>query len=156
MKKIKTTKIELEITFEYDDAHFNLSAERMATATAIDMVVRPSESIEDSVKLISVCDSTNETYWLDREREENEQERLRKQFIDYCKQNFNVPQYEIDKALDLMERDRCPLRMASDAIINAIRNLADDFIADNGLADDWFYKTFPTEEEEEVFFLIID
>lgn len=152
-KQIKTTTIELEITFEYDDAHFNLSAERMAEATAIDMVVRPSKSIEDSVELLSVCDSSNETYWLDRGREENEQERLRKQFIDYCKQNFNVPQYEIDKALDLMGRDRCPLRMASDDIVGAIHNLADEFIADKGLVDDWFFDNFSTEDE--VFFSII-
>ena len=70
-------------------------------------------------------------------------------FIGYCNKNWDVPYYEVEKALDVMDKSRCPLDMANNAIVDKIRDLADDFETDNNLSDDWFCKNF--DDEEEVF-----
>ena len=73
----------------------------------------------------------------------------KKQFIDYCNENWDLPSYETEKALDLMDKMRCPLSMANDAVSNHIRDLADDFEEENDLDDEWFDETF--DDEEDVF-----
>lgn len=70
-------------------------------------------------------------------------------FIRYCNENWDVPYYEVEKALDVMDKFRCPLGMANNIIVDRIRDLADDFETDNNLSDDWFYENF--DDEEEVF-----
>lgn len=70
-------------------------------------------------------------------------------FIRYCNENWDVPYYEVEKALNVMGKSRCPLGMANDTIVDRIRDLADDFEIDNNLSDDWLYENF--DDEEEVF-----
>lgn len=70
-------------------------------------------------------------------------------FIRYCNENWDIPYYEVEKALDVMGKSRCPLGMANDTIVGRIRDLADDFETDNNLSNDWFYENF--DDEEEVF-----
>lgn len=60
----KTIKVEVEITFEYDDEHFNYLDEQVAEATAKDMTIRPSRDIEDGVKLLQVCNREENAYWI--------------------------------------------------------------------------------------------
>ena len=73
----------------------------------------------------------------------------KKDFIRYCNENWDIPSYEVEKALDVMDKRRCPLGMANDTIVDRIRDLADDFETDNNLSDDWLYENF--DDEEEVF-----
>lgn len=73
----------------------------------------------------------------------------KKEFIKYCNENWDVPQYKVDEALHVMDECRCPLYMVDDTIVDRIRDLADDFEIDNDLSDDWFYENF--DDEEEVF-----
>ncbi len=70
-------------------------------------------------------------------------------FIKYCNENWDVPAYKVDEALDVMDKLRCPLRMVDEVIVGHIRDLADDFELDNDLSDDWFAENF--DDEEEVF-----
>ena len=70
-------------------------------------------------------------------------------FIRYCNQNWDIPYYEVEKALDVMDKSRCPLGVANNIIVDRIRDLADDFETDNNLSDDWFCENF--DDEEEVF-----
>ena len=68
-------------------------------------------------------------------------------FIKYCNENWDIPYYEVEKALDIMDKCRCPLSMANDTIVDRIRDLADDFETDNNLSDNWFDENFADEEE---------
>jgi len=68
-------------------------------------------------------------------------------FIKYCNENWDIPYYEVEKALDVMGKSRCHLGMANNTIVDRIRDLADDFETDNNLSDDWFYENFDDEEE---------
>ena len=60
----KKIKVSVEITFEYDDEHPNYYDEGVTTATAIDMAIRPTRSIEDGVRLKRVCNEDMDAYWL--------------------------------------------------------------------------------------------
>ena len=73
-------------------------------------------------------------------------------FIKYCNEHWNVEWYEMSHALGTMEECRCPLHMTGDAIVDHIRELANDFIIDNDLDGDWFYNNF--EDEEELFWAL--
>ena len=64
MKHRATTKIEVEITYEYDDAHFSYIDEDYARYSALDMAIRPTRSVEDGVKLIQVRNEENNYYWM--------------------------------------------------------------------------------------------
>lgn len=68
-------------------------------------------------------------------------------FIDYCNEHWDCEWHEVAKALDAMESKRCSLQVANATICDYIRDLADDFEDENGLADDWFDETFDGEEE---------
>ena len=72
---------------------------------------------------------------------------LKERFIQYCNENWDLPSYELDKALDIMDRYRCPLSQANDSVVDYIRDLADDFERDNDLSDDWFFDEGIDEEE---------
>jgi len=72
---------------------------------------------------------------------------LRERFIQYCNENWDLPSYELDKALDLMDTCRCSLDQANDVVVNYIRGLADDFALDNDLDKDWFFDEGIDEEE---------
>lgn len=71
----------------------------------------------------------------------------REDFIRYCNDNWDIPHYEVEKALDVMDKSRCPLGIANNTIVDRIRDLADDFETDNNLSDDWFCENFDNEEE---------
>ena len=76
----------------------------------------------------------------------------KEEFIKYCNENWSIEWYEMARALGAMDECRCPLYMASDKITDEIRSLADDFISDNNLDEDWFTDNF--EDEEEVFWAL--
>lgn len=71
-------------------------------------------------------------------------------FIEYCNKNWDLEWYEVAKALDIMEKMRCPLSMANEVVSDYIRDLADDFEIDNDLDDDWYFDTI--DDEDEFFF----
>lgn len=73
----------------------------------------------------------------------------KKDFIKYCNDNWDVEWYEMAKALDVMDKCRCPLYMANESIVSRIRDLAECFIDENDLNEDWFDNKF--DDEEEVF-----
>jgi hypothetical protein len=74
----------------------------------------------------------------------------KKEFIKYVNENWDIEWYHMSNALGAMDECRCPLSMTGeDCIIDRIRELADDFIMDNDLDEDWFDENF--EDEEEVF-----
>ena len=73
----------------------------------------------------------------------------KKQFIEYCNENWDLEWYETAKALDIMDKMRCPLHIANDVVSDYIRDLADDFICENELDEDWFDNTF--DDAESVF-----
>ena len=75
---------------------------------------------------------------------------LKTQFIDYCYKNWDLPDYEVEKALDLMNMYRCPLDFANDTVSDHIRDLADEFERENDLDDNWYFDTF--DNDEDVFF----
>jgi len=60
----KTIKIEVEITYQYDPNHKNYFDEGLTDATAMDMAINPSRSIEDGVRLLQVCNQEKDYYWL--------------------------------------------------------------------------------------------
>lgn len=64
MLKTETIKVEVEITFQYDTSHHSYIDDGVAAATAQDMAIRPTRSIEDGVKLLQVCNREQESYWL--------------------------------------------------------------------------------------------
>ena len=64
MKQKRTIHVNVEITFEYDTEHPNYFDEGLAQATAIDMAIRPTRSIEDGVKLLQVCNKGMDAFWL--------------------------------------------------------------------------------------------
>jgi hypothetical protein len=71
----------------------------------------------------------------------------KKQFIEYCNENWDLEWYESAKALDVMDKMRCPLSMANEVVSNHIRDLADDFELENDLDDDWYDNTFDNDED---------
>jgi len=70
---------------------------------------------------------------------------MKKKFIKYCNENWSLPYYEVEKALDSIGKHFG----LTDAVAGHIRDLADDFECDNDLDDDWFYENF--DDEEDVF-----
>lgn len=60
----RTIKIEVEITYEYDPTHRNYIDQDVAAATAMDMAIRPTRSIEDGVRLLQVRNEEQDYYWL--------------------------------------------------------------------------------------------
>lgn len=64
MKHIAKTKIEVEITFEYDDEHYNFFSPKLAKATAIDLAIQPSRDTEDGVRLLEVCNKKKDIWWM--------------------------------------------------------------------------------------------
>ena len=69
------------------------------------------------------------------------------EFVEYCNNNWQLPTYELEKALDLMDRCRCPLDQANEVVVDYIRGLAEDFAWDNDLDEDWFFDEDIDEEE---------
>ena len=72
---------------------------------------------------------------------------LEERFISYCNKEWDLESYELDKALDLMDRCRCSLDQANDVVVDYIRRLAEDFALDNDLDKDWFFDGGYDEEE---------
>lgn len=55
--------------------------------------------------------------------------------LKYIKEN--VDEDEIRKALDAIDHNRCPLKMANESLYNKIDDLVCDFTYDYNLEDDW-------------------
>lgn len=77
---------------------------------------------------------------------------MKEAFIKYCNENWDLESFETDRALAYMERYRCPLYMANMIVADHIQDLAEDFILENDLEEDWLYNNF--NDVEEVFWQI--
>ena len=71
----------------------------------------------------------------------------KKDLVNHIEKNWNLPSYEIDKALRNMDRMRCPLYQANSIVEEKLNELIDDFLCDNGLENDWFANNYDSVEE---------
>lgn len=71
-----------------------------------------------------------------------------KNAIEYVKEHIHgrVKDYEFERAYDIMDECRCPLDHASDTIVDAIRDLMDDYTLDEDLPEDWWYEHTDIED----------
>ena len=71
-----------------------------------------------------------------------------KKAIEYVKEHIHkrVKDYEFERAYDIMDECRCPLDHASDTIVDAIRDLMDDYTLDEDLPEDWWYEYTDIED----------
>lgn len=72
----KTIKVEVEIEFEYDPNHFNVSGmgDEYVDAIAKDMAFQnAARNIQDGVKLIHVCNRDENAWWLINSQKHEEQ-----------------------------------------------------------------------------------
>jgi len=73
---------------------------------------------------------------------------IRKELIAYINENWDLPKYEIEKAIDMMDKMRCPLAMANSRVSDYISDMVDDFISDNDLDCDWYADSYDNDFEE--------
>ena len=65
----------------------------------------------------------------------------------YIEEHWDVDQHEVDKALQGINNDRCPLYMANPYLEKRINELVGDFLCDNLLEDVWFNEQYDDIEE---------
>ena len=73
---------------------------------------------------------------------------VRKELVAYCNENWDLERYEVEKAVDLMDKMRCPLEMANPRVSDYLSDMVDDFITDNDLDPDWYAETYDNDFEE--------
>lgn len=72
---------------------------------------------------------------------------MKEAFIKYCNENWDLEQFESDRALANMNKYRCPLYIANMIVADHIQDLAKDFIMENDLEEDWLYLNFNDVDE---------
>lgn len=59
------------------------------------------------------------------------------ELIEYIKSNIADFDDKISKAWELLDKYRCPLRMADNGLYDEIANLIQDYADDNDLSEEW-------------------
>jgi len=68
--------------------------------------------------------------------------------VAFIEKHWNVPDYEVAQACDIMNRSRCPLSMVGNSVYSTLQELVSDFLLDNELTDDWFEEVYNGDYEE--------